>query len=149
MHNSTIDGGLAARKKTLLTLVGLFAAVALFFAMTAPKAFATDFCGSSGSPVWVNPYGQGGDRCWGPARQGLNWAAVRTYERAGCVSIAEGTTLLTSWVCGAAGSSPGWIAEAYKYNGGGSWYKGVVRNNNVSYGTHISGTHGCLGNPSC
>lgn len=136
--------GFAPTKRLLLGFAGALTAVTLLFSVTSSKARAGDFCGTAGSPVWVNPYGSGGDKCWGTAHYQLDWAAVRTYERAGCVTIAEGTTLLTSWVCGAAGSAPEYAAEASKFNGE-HYYKGVVRNNNLSNGTYISGLNACLG----
>lgn len=142
MHNPAVDGRLVS--KALLTLVGVFVAAALFFGISASKASAGNFCGTPSSPAWVNPYGQGGDKCWGNALPGLNYAAVITFQRAGCVTLAEGTNLLTAWVCGAAGSNPSNAAEVYKWNYS-NWWKGVVRNNNVSYGTNITGGHNCLG----
>lgn len=113
-------------------------------AMAAPKAQAASyFCGTTEDPGWVNPYGDGGDKCWGPAKYQLYWAIVRTYERAGCVTLAEGTDLLTSWVCGPAGSAPNGSVTVSKYNYSYNW-KGVLRNNNLTYGTHINGSYECF-----
>ena len=106
----------------------------------APKASAVDFC----SGVTLAPYGQGGDRCWGPSRQSLNYSAIRTYQRAGCVDIANSSNvLLASWVCGAAGSAPG-LAAAIGYNQDPlGYHKGVIRNNNTSASGTFGGVFAC------
>jgi hypothetical protein len=141
MNVSVVSGLLEINKKVVLLFVGMVAAVAMLFAVTAPSASAGNFC----SYAWVAPYGQGGDRCWGASHYQLNFASVITYERAGCVTIADGSNnLLTSWVCGGAGSNPSNAAQLWLDNYTEN-RKGVVRNNNVSFGTHITGYNGCLG----
>jgi len=104
------------------------------------RASAVSFC----SGVTLAPYGQGGDRCWGPSRQGLNYSAVRTYQRAGCVDIANSSNvLLASWICGAAGSAPG-LAAAIGYNQDLlGYHKGVIRNNNLSASGTFGGEFAC------
>jgi hypothetical protein len=90
------------RQVALLAAAAL-AAAAMLATVNVSSASAGNFC----TYVWLAPYGSGGDRCWGPSQSTLNYAAVVTYERAGCVNIADGSNnLLASWVCGAAGSNP-------------------------------------------
>lgn len=115
-------------------------AVTLFSAANASPASAGLFC----NYVWLAPYGQGGDRCWGPAQRALNWASVRTYERAGCVNIADVNNNLTqSWACGGAGSAPGYAAAVGIPIYPNSYYKGVIRNNNLSFGGRFTGEMSC------
>lgn len=133
-------------RTAMVSVLALAAAVVLLLSFATPKASAGGaFC----QEVWLAPYGKGGDRCWGPSVYGLSYAALITHERAGCVTIADGSNnLLTSWVCGAAGSAPAnaaelWLAN-YAYN-----RKGVIRNNNLSYGGYFRGTYNCSINPKC
>lgn len=120
----------------ILTLVG----AALLLSMSPQKAAASNFC----TNVWLAPYGQGGDRCWGPSAQGVNYAQVVTYTRAGCVSIADGSNnLLTSWVCGGAGSAPGYAAAAYYPYNYSQYRKAVIRNNNTTNGGQFAGGYNC------
>ncbi len=132
----------ALSRRVLYIAIALVAALALWVAaLGAPsKAAAVGFCGG----VYLAPYGQGGDRCWGPAVNGLDKGWVKTQERAGCVTIADGANnLLTSWVCGPAGSWPGLAASAYLFNTPGTWRKAVIRNNNLSLGGNFGGEYGC------
>ncbi len=142
MLSPAVNSWSSIKKTALLSIAGTLISAALFFTLAAPRAWAGEYCGTASSPAWVNPYGQGGDKCWGPAVSQLTFATVRTYERAACVTIAEGTDFLTSWVCGAAGSAPEYAASASKFNPKYSW-KGVIRNNNLTYGTHVSGWYAC------
>ena len=119
----------------------------LVFALAAAKASAggANFC----TNAWLAPYGQGGDRCWGPSQRGTNQANVVTFTRAGCVSIASGSnTLLTSWVCGAASSAPQTAATVYYNKDLEQFRKGVIRNNNLSYSGQFSGGQSCAW-PGC
>jgi hypothetical protein len=108
-----------------------------------PRAQAGTFC----TNVSLAPYGQGGDRCWGPSLLNLNYGDVHTQERAGCVAIADGSNnLLTQWKCGAAGSWPGFSAWASIQPGGyGSNQKAVIRNNNLSSWGKFGGGYNCYG----
>jgi hypothetical protein len=101
------------------------------------QASAQEFC----SNVWLQPFGQNGDRCsagkenWGHIIQ----VFVTTNKRAGCANY------------------HGWYGEYYKswwcvtkYESGyirvpqdGGSYIGVIRNNNLSYGGNFSGKFTC------
>jgi hypothetical protein len=125
-------------KRGMLFLGAAMAAVAMFFATSSSSAQAAgeNFC----TNVWLNPYGSGGDRCWAPGHTTLYHAMVVTHERAGCVDIANGSNeLLFSWVCGPAGSSPATAATIYDFAHEGVFRKGVIRNNNLSFGGHFDG----------
>lgn len=115
-------------------------------AIAAPKASATNFC----TQVNLAPYGQGGDRCWGPVKQWLNYGQVTTFQRAGCVDIADGSNnLLASWVCGAAGSSPQYAANIWYNSDLAGWHKAVIRNNNGSSSGTFSGAYSCYNGGAC
>lgn len=121
-------------------VAGAAVVLALLFVNTQ-KASAIQFCWGAN----LAPYGQGGDRCWGPAANAMNYAAVVTQGRAGCVDIADGANnLLTSWVCGGSGSWPANAAEVYLWNYFGTWRKGVIRNNNTANWGVFGGQYNCL-----
>jgi len=129
------------RAPAWVSVVGLLLAICIAgLAAATPRASAVTFCGG----VTLAPYGQGGDRCWGPSRESLNFAAVVTYQRAGCVNIASSSNvLLQSWVCGAAGSAPQYAASVTYLQDPRGFHKGVIRNNNLSYSATFSGNFGC------
>lgn len=125
-------------KRGLLFLGAALAAVTMFFTAYSPSAQAAgeNFC----TNVWLNTYGSGGDRCWATGHSNLTSAWIVTHERAGCVDIANGSNeLMFSWVCGGAGSSPGIAASIYDFNHAGVFRKGVIRNNNSSFGAFFEG----------
>lgn len=119
----------------------------LALSVAAPKAEAGgNFCTS----VNLAPYGQGGDRCWGPLKQWLNYAQVVTYQRAGCVDVADANNnLLASWVCGAAGSAPATAANMWYQQNLAGYRKAVIRNNNLSYWGTFSGGYNCYNGGVC
>ena len=122
-------------------LIAVLASVVAVSAVAAPAASANASICPTGY-YWLAPYGQGGDRCFGPAVFAGS-AGVVTYERAGCITWANtSNALLMSWVCGSAGSSPGSAAIIYAPNDGVR-RKGVVRNNNLSYAAHFGGSVAC------
>jgi hypothetical protein len=127
----------APGKRALVFLGAMMATMAMYFAVTASSALAEGpFC----ERAYLQPYGHNGDRCWGPARAGMESASVITYERAGCVDIANGSNeLMFSWVCGSAGSAPGFAASIYDFNHVGIYRKGVIRNNNLSFAAYFTG----------
>lgn len=97
------------------------------------KAFCQD--------VWLQPYGQGGDRCsagkdnWGRIVQ--VW--VHTHQRAGCVNYhGWHGEFYEAWQC--VGSNTSSIKQVPQ-NGGS--YIGIIRNNNLSYGGKFSGSYLC------
>jgi hypothetical protein len=125
-------------KRGVLFLVAAIAAATMFFATAPSSALAVNenFC----TNVWLNPYGSGGDRCWATGRTNLIAAAVATHERAGCVDIANGANeLMFAWLCGPAGSSPAAAAIIWDFAHEGVFRKGVIRNNNLSFGGHFDG----------
>ncbi|MBK5218653.1 MAG: hypothetical protein JJE35_02525 [Thermoleophilia bacterium] len=121
-----------------IVFVALLATVCFTFLLAAaPKASATLFCQN----VQLNPYGQGGDRCWGPALKSLNWGQVLTVNRAGCVDIADtSNNLLSSWNCAAAGAE----ATIFVSNDLTTYRKVVIRNNNVSNAGTFTGGQQCV-----
>lgn len=131
------------RPKIILALGGAILAICLMFILSsAPSASAVEvFCGES----TLKPYGQGGDRCFGPATSGLDFAAVVTHERSGCVDFSDtSNNLKASWVCGAAKSAPGLAAEIGWSGAPGVYFKGVIRNNNESFSALFAGREKCF-----
>lgn len=132
--------GSVMRRTWVAIVLGMLGATLLLASTFTPKASATEFC----TNVWLAPYGQGGDRCWGPSIQGLSYGAIRTFTRAGCVDIADGNNnLLESWVCGAAGSAPSLAAEIWYQQDFTNNHKAVIRNNNLSFSAQFQGTYAC------
>lgn len=95
------------------------------------KAEATDigFCQNA----WLQPYGQGGDRCTAPQGGNIWLVYVITQARAGCETIQNNGVLLNNWTCGGAYSSVG------SYQDWSKWSHGIIRNNNLSFGGYFSG----------
>ena len=96
------------------------------FAANAHASGETWFCNGAS----VAPYGQSGDRCWGPG-QNLRTVTGTSAQHSVCVNAANNGNLVTSWVCGAAG---GWPTLGF---GCCVWKNGVIRNNNSSLWTVI------------
>ena len=64
---------------------------------------------------------------------------VFTYERAGCVTYGDvWHNLMNSWSCTTNNS----MKEMSLPNDGG-WYRGIIRNNNTSYGGNFAGETLC------
>jgi hypothetical protein len=115
-------------------LLGVTIALA---ALPSPARASENFCGQT-----LAPYGQSGDRCYGTMAY-IFGTTVETYERAGCIDVADGSNnLLQSWSCGAAGSSPGPAAEILLANDGVR-RKGVARNNNTSSSGYFGAGETC------
>jgi hypothetical protein len=125
MGNTIVHDSWSIGKHCLAFLAMLTAGIALYFAAAAPSAFAAEnFCATT-----LQPYGHSGDRCWGASRQ-LRGVGMTTFERAGCVDIANGSNeLLRSWQCTGANS----ISEIVGIQQDGVNRKGVIRNNNLSF----------------
>jgi hypothetical protein len=126
-----------ASSKRIWLLGAVLALAVAYFAVTASSALAGEnFC----SKAYLQPYGHSGDRCWGPGHFGLIGASVSTYERAGCVDIANGSNeLMFSWVCGSAGTAPNAAANIFDIYHEGIFRKGVIRNNNLSFAAYFNG----------
>lgn len=129
-----------SRKPQQLTVVlaSVVAAMALLGGLVlTPAAKAgveTPICG-----VTLAPYGQSGDRCWGPSQQRLLSVWVSTSQRSGCVTYASPSNeLQDSWYCVGSGTSAG----KYVRNDGG-YHKAVVRNNNLTYSGWFGGKQIC------
>jgi hypothetical protein len=128
----------------LLPLIMLIATMAF----SAPKASAvTDlyyahFCPEQGSWMWLDPAWTGIYRCDGAdSVSGYNRDEIMltTYERAGCVDYADvWHNLITSWVCFPKETPYGTIIARKD----GGWYRGVIRNNNLSYSARFAGIIG-------
>lgn len=96
-----------------------------------------NFC----TPVWLQPFGQSGDRCSaGQAHWGrIQTVSIQTFERAGCVNYHGWYgEYYRSWACFGKGTS-GYITVP---RDGGS-YIGIIRNNNQSYGGQFRGGYTC------
>lgn len=95
------------------------------------KSYATqeNFC----TNVWLQPYGQSGDRCTAPNGGNIQFINILTYERAGCADIENNGSLLASWTC--FGSN----ASGQVNYGGTRWAHGIIRNNNLSSAGSFSG----------
>jgi len=108
-----------------IALLGVLAANAA----TPAKAetLARTFCSGWLDPAWTGTY-----RCDAPdSLSGYNRqnVGIRTVERAGCVDYADvWHNLITSWVC-----TPSNTEKIISIRQDGGWYRGVIRNNNLSY----------------
>lgn len=82
--------------KAILAIGAALLAISMAFLFSwAPPALAGNFCPSV--------HLLAGQECWGEARKGLDYAAVKTHETAGCVAIANtSNVLVTEWKCGPA-----------------------------------------------
>jgi hypothetical protein len=142
MIQSKLEFG-AIRRRLAVSLTAVVAAAALLScvsagsSLTAPakaEFFAAHFCNGWLSPAWTGNY-----RCDAPDNvSGYNRENVfiATPERAGCVDYADvWHNLMASWVCYGKGANGG---ISVRRDGG--WYRGVIRNNNTSYGGNFVGT---------
>jgi hypothetical protein len=114
-------GAVRTRAAVVGAALLLMAALA---ATTAPVAHAANenFCEGT-----LQPYGHSGDRCWGTTQLIYDVNLV-TYERSGCVDVANGNNeLLQSWTCISSANSTSLLMEPSIRR------KGVVRNNNLTY----------------
>lgn len=133
---------LARRARIALSVfiaaTGLSISMATVSVPKADAAWTPEWCGN----VWLAPYGSSGDRCM----MGQGYAnhyetlLVRTLERAGCVAAAgyHGEQVM-NWVCAPAGGN---FAVIYPPNPEG-WYRGMVRNNNLSKWGQFTGLAFC------
>lgn len=100
---------------------------------------AAYFCPVQGNWVWLDPAWTGNYRCDGPdsvSGYGRDKVLLNTYERAGCVDYADvWHNLITSWVCFP--KETFWNSITVRKDGG--WYRGVIRNNNLSYAARFAG----------
>jgi hypothetical protein len=147
MSGITMRGPAALGKRGMLLVGALLTSIAMYFAVTAsPAAAAEPFC----TQVTLQPFGHNGDRCWAPWHYSVIGETLVTFERAGCVDIANGANeLMFSWVCGAAHSSPAAAAEINDFNHEGVPRKGVIRNNSLSFTGKFSGSQVCSNSAEC
>lgn len=142
MAHRSAAPALGTRTKRLL--VALAAAAAISFAMasgpvsTADAAYTNTFCVNA----WLQPYGQSGDRCW----MGVGYAnhyssfSVTTQNRAGCVAVAGYYgEQISSWVCAGAWGQ----VFTGPANPAAGFYRGLIRNNNLTYAAGFSGGAYC------
>ncbi len=84
-------------------------------------------------PAWTGNY-----RCDAPdsaSGVGLSYVFINTYERAGCLDYADvWHNLINSWSCFPKGTTLG----GYYVRRDGGWYRGVIRNNNLTYSGQFS-----------
>jgi len=90
--------------------------------------------------VWLQPYGQAGDRCASPLGGYLYAVTGNTVEHSGCVSVLNNIGNVSStWAC-----TPGGNTAVQKYfPGDGIWRRGIIRNNTTGSGAHMSGSQWC------
>ena len=135
------NGLRALGRRGLLLLAALALSVPISSTLAAgpiSAAHAESFC----NWVWLSPYGQGGNSCDASLSEG-NWhmmqVSVVTFERAGCVTyIGYYGESYHSWACAPANSRK----DLYLPNDGG-WYRGSIRNNNMTYGARFGGSYLC------
>jgi len=131
----------AKRRSLLSAICVLVASTALFSSLAAgsptpakAEKYATGFCGGWLDPAWTGNY-----RCDAPDNvSGYNrvYVAVRAFERSGCVDYADvWHNLITSWVC-----TPKETEAIISVRKDGGCYRGVIRNNNLSYKGQFSGS---------
>lgn len=117
--------------------VAMLAMSAVFLLSSAPPASAGYFC----QGAWINP----GANCWGTAMQGLNYAEVYTWERAGCAAIMNTSNQVEyGWRCGGATGWGGLSAQVWGYSGFVEWHKAVILNNNFNNGGYFRGGYNCV-----
>jgi len=125
----------------LVTGAGFVCAIAAGPVSTAAAGnYATPFCDTPTGPVWLDPAWTGNYRCDGAdsvSGYERDYVLLNTYERAGCLNYADvWHNLQTSWVCIPKGTEFGGRIDIRR---DGGWYRGVIRNNNTSYGGHFKG----------
>jgi hypothetical protein len=131
--------GVGQRQVRFWTIMAIGAALLTLLAIgsvSTAKAgnLAAGFdCGKL-DPAWTGNY-----RCDSPDKiSGYNRDRVfiNTYERAGCVDYADvWHNLINSWVCYSKGTELGSIAV----RDDGGWYRGAIRNNNLTYAGNFNG----------
>jgi len=131
----SVSSSTGVTRRSMLFLASvLVSATALFGSLavgspTNAKAemLATSFCGGYLDPAWTGIY-----RCDAPDNlSGYNrrYVGIDAFERSGCVNYADvWHNLITSWVC--TGKYSETVIGVRK---DGGWYRGVIRNNNLSY----------------
>jgi len=108
---------------------------------TAEADIAANFCPTYqvGTSMWLDPAWTGNYRCDGPdsvSGYHRNRVMVGTFERAGCVDYADvWHNLITSWVCF---PKETYLGVLFVRQDGG-WYRGVIRNNNLTYAGRFKG----------
>src|SRR5215217_6679784 len=115
----------ATFRRSVLPLLALLGAAAVLLAAHPSRASAGEnIC----TNVTLQRFGAAGDRCFSTLHNLFN-ATVITFEKAGCVSVADSANNITmEWRCGARGSSPTWAAEIFPPLDGVN-RKGAIRNN--------------------
>lgn len=123
-----------SRYGQLIVLLALLASCTVLILAPGAKAeneesgIAYRVCNVSLDPAWTGNY-----RCDAPdyaSGYGLDWVFINTYERAGCLDYADvWHNLINSWVCFPKNTSLG----SYSVRQDGGWYRGVIRNNNLTY----------------
>lgn len=126
------------RETTIGLLLSVVAMLAIWLGAAASPAKAWETaagfqCGTL-DPAWTGNY-----RCDSPdniSGYGVDYVFINTYERAGCVDYADvWHNLKASWVCYSKGTELGPIAVRQD----GGWYRGAIRNNNLTYPGNFNG----------
>jgi hypothetical protein len=128
-------------RKSKVVLLAFVLLIGGLWSISTPTAHAdslTSYC----NYVWLQPYGQYGDRCDQSEQYAAPYAALRvvTHERAGCVrALGYYGEPRTSWVC-VTKESVGVVNLPREY---GALYRGSIRNNNTINGGRFDGTTLC------
>ena len=136
----TVPSPVLGRRERLTALLSAVAAMlamsAVFLLSSAPSASAGYFC----QGAYINP----GANCWGTVQQGLNYAEVYTWERAGCSAIMSGSNALEyGWNCGPASGTGALTAQTWGYSGPVEWHKAVILNLGFR-GGYFRGGYNCV-----
>jgi hypothetical protein len=131
----------ADRRRRLTALVGAGLAVLatslVLLLSSAQPASASYFC----QGAYINP----GANCWGVAIQGLDYAEVYTWERAGCAAVMNTSNVVVAgWRCGPASGGGYLTAQVWGPMSLTNWYKAVILNNNFSRGGYFRGGYNCV-----
>jgi hypothetical protein len=106
--------------------------------MSAGSASSASAAGGTFCNGWLDPAWTGNYRCDSPdnvSGYGLRYVFVNTVTRAGCVDYADvWHNLIDSWVCTGKNSQ---VRIDVRQDGG--WYRGTIRNNNLTYSGAFSG----------
>jgi hypothetical protein len=123
-----VNRSVGRRAAVLVAGVALLLTI-LLYAGAPSKAHATNFC----TNVWLQPYGQAGDRCTAAEGGYIGFVTVVTHERAGCESVANNGVVLEPWTCIGPNNYLG------TYHDNTRWSHGIIRNNNLSSAGHFDG----------
>jgi hypothetical protein len=130
--SATWPGGRARLSPKTLLVAAVASVVLAFGWMSAgpisdANAGAAYFCNGA----WLAPYGQGGDRCYGPG-QYLTGVQAISGQHSVCVNATQNGNLVASWNCAPVSN---WAGMGFD---GSRWLNPVVRNNTTGAWTQVA-----------